>query len=77
MRAVGRRALLVALQGVIVVALLLGGATPAYAAKPGGHGGGGQTPSSVTGNDISYPQCGSSFPAAPAFGMVGLTGGTR
>lgn len=75
MRAVGRRTLLVALQGVIVVALLLGGATPAFAAKPGGHGGGGQTSSSVAGNDISYPQCGSSFPAAPAFGIVGLTGG--
>jgi hypothetical protein len=29
----------------------------------------------VTGNDISSPQCGGSFPASPAFGIVGVTGG--
>lgn len=73
-RTVGMRAVLVVLQGVIVVALVLGSATPAFAAKPSGHGGGGQT-STLIGNDVSYPQCGSSFPAGPAFGIVGVTGG--
>jgi hypothetical protein len=31
--------------------------------------------SAVTGNDISYPQCGAAFPAKPAFGIVGVNGG--
>jgi hypothetical protein len=30
---------------------------------------------STVGYDISYPQCNSSFPSAPAFGIVGVTGG--
>lgn len=74
-RGAGRRAVLVALEGVALLMLILGGSAPAYAAKPGGHGGGGQTSSSLAGNDISYPQCGGSFPAGPAFGIVGVTGG--
>ncbi len=74
-RTVQGRAVRVALQGVIGVALLIGGATPAFAAKPSGHGGGGGGSSTPTGNDVSYPQCGSSLPAGPAFGIVGVTGG--
>ena len=27
------------------------------------------------GNDVSYPQCGKTFPKAPAFGIVGVNGG--
>lgn len=78
-RTVGRRATRVVLHLVIVVAVIVGSATPAFAAKPSGHGGGGGgggggtvTP---TGNDVSYPQCGSNLPASPAFGIVGVTGG--
>ena len=77
-RSVGRRAVGLALQGVIVVAFIVGSATPALAAKPtvrGSHGGGGGGSATPTGNDVSYPQCGTSLPAAPAFGIVGVTGG--
>jgi hypothetical protein len=73
-RTVGLRAVRIALQGVIVATLVVGGATPAFAAKPTGHGGGGGT-STLTGNDVSYPQCGSGLPVGPAFGIVGVTGG--
>lgn len=41
--------------------------TPAQAAKPG---------SEPIGNDISYPQCGSTLPTKHAFGIVGVNGGT-
>jgi hypothetical protein len=73
-RTVGRRAVGLALQGVIVIALVVGGVTPAFAKSPG-HGGGAGGTAAPTGNDVSYPQCGGSLPAAPAFGIVGLTGG--
>ena len=76
-RTAGRRVVRVAAQAVIVAALVAGAATPAVAAKPTGHGGGGGGggTSTPTGNDVSYPQCGSSLPASPAFGIVGVTGG--
>ncbi|MHB1501420.1 MAG: hypothetical protein ACYCYK_09710 [Candidatus Dormibacteria bacterium] len=62
------------------IALLLLSATPALAAKPAGkannspssHGGSSSTP---TGNDISYPQCGGTFPSGQAFGIVGVNDG--
>jgi hypothetical protein len=41
--------------------------TPAFAAP--------SHQSSLTGNDISYPQCGTSFPSNQAFGIVGINDG--
>ena len=72
-----RKAVRVAVQAAIVVALMFATAAPALAAKPshGGGGGGGGGGSTLTGNDLSYPQCGSSFPSSPAFGIVGVNGG--
>ncbi|MHB1781848.1 MAG: glycoside hydrolase family 25 domain-containing protein [Acidimicrobiales bacterium] len=64
---------------LVLTALLTGLSSPALAAKPGtgggGHTGGGGTTSATTGNDLSYPACGSTFPSAPAFGIVGVDGG--
>src|SRR5579875_1289831 len=68
----------VCVEVLVVVSLVLWGATPAFAAKPAGkasHGGGGGGTSTPTGNDVSYPQCGSSLPASPAFGIVGVNDG--
>lgn len=50
---------------LVVGFLLVGG--PALAAGPDN--------SSVTGNDVSYPQCGKALPSRPAFGIVGVNGG--
>jgi len=52
--------------GALAVTLgaVLPGASPAAAA-----------PSPATGNDISYPQCGSPFPTGAAFGVVGVDDG--
>jgi len=41
----------------------------------GGGGGGGGGKLSTTGNDISWPQCGGTFPSGQAFGIVGLNAG--
>lgn len=63
-----------------VVGALVAASGPAFAAKKttghsGGHGGNGGTSASAVGNDVSYPQCGTTLPASPAFGVVGLNGG--
>ena len=58
----------------IAFGLVVGTAAPAIAARHAGGGGGGGS-STPTGNDISYPQCGSSFPSSPAFGIVGVNDG--
>lgn len=51
----------------------------AFAARPdhtgGGHGDGGSTATVLTGNDISWPQCGRKLPNGQAFGIVGVNGG--
>lgn len=52
---------------VATLVLSLAAIAPANAAKPG---------SEPAGNDISYPQCGSTLPTKHAFGIVGVNGGT-
>ncbi len=62
------------------LAVVLLGAAPVLAAQPAAKGhnptssAGGHT-STPTGNDISYPQCGGSFPSGQAFGIVGVNDG--
>lgn len=59
----------------MVAGLVLGSAAPALAAKSNHGGGGGRGTSTPTGNDVSYPQCGTTLPSAPAFGIVGVNDG--
>jgi len=65
-------------QGLLVTAAVVAlASSPAFALRPGGHGGGGGGggSSTPTGNDVSYPQCGTSLPTSPAFGIVGVNDG--
>jgi len=65
-----------AAQALIVSALVIAGATPAFAARPvHGGGGGGSAGSNTTGFDVSYPECGTTLPTPTAFGIVGVNGG--
>jgi hypothetical protein len=66
----GRVVTLAAIAGVAMVTV----AAPAAADAETHHGGAGSS-SAPTGNDLSYPQCGTTFPTGPAFGIVGVNGG--
>lgn len=55
------------------VALLLAGGILLFAGAAGAKAAGGL--SSPYGNDVSYPQCGTSFPAGATFGLVGVDDG--
>lgn len=70
-----RRLLVGVLNPVVVVAMVVLVASPAFAAKPA-KGGGGRGSSTPTGIDVSYPQCpATSLPSGEAFAIVGVTGG--
>ena len=71
--AAGRRALLCA----TVATAALVAAVPAAATVPEAVPGSTAPPpqATATGNDVSWPQCGSSLPPAPGFGVVGVTRG--
>lgn len=49
--------------------------SPALAAKPGSNSGGPPASSSVTGNDVSWPQCKGKLPLGQLFGIVGVNNG--
>ncbi len=68
-----RGVLLPVLASLVIAAV----AVPAYAARPttAGHGGKGGGSSTPTGNDVSWPQCGSTLPTGEAFGIVGVNDG--
>ena len=56
---------------VLAAGLVLALPGAAFAKKPPKSGGG----TSSTGYDVSYPQCGRTLPAAPAFAIVGVNNG--
>ena len=61
---------------LLTFALLGTTALPAFAARSQpGRGSGGPRAATATGNDISYPQCGGTFPSGQAFGIVAVNGG--
>ena len=59
----------------VVACLLVFPSVSAAKGKPGGGGGGGGGGASPTGYDISYPQCGGTFPSSVLFGIVGVNAG--
>jgi hypothetical protein len=59
-----RRIIVAVMSAGIAVSMLALAAGPAMAAS-----------TSPTGTDISYPQCGTTFPAGPAFGIAGVNDG--
>ncbi len=63
--------------GLAVAALSSTAWASAASAAPKSHGGGGGGGSTTvtTGNDVSYPQCGSTLPSTTAFAIVGVNGG--
>ena len=64
----------IVVQAAVVGVIAAASAAPALGATSA-HGQRGASGSASTGNDVSYPQCGTALPASPAFGIVGVTGG--
>ncbi len=71
---IGRRSAIgLAVQLLAITALAVITSVPAFGAPPINKTGGHKT--TPTGYDISYPQCGESFPSNGAFGIVGINDG--